>query len=524
MFAERLITTLRSERGWSIGNATARGRAVAVRPLLGGAAVLSSLLVGYLLPRLGPVLAASGLLLGVAGVMIVLHPEIGTLAAVMVLYLNLPGIAVTVHGLPRAAAGASLVLLAVPFVLQRMGTRRRLLLDRPFALMVLFLGAITISSFMARDAAKAMDWLLTYVLEGLLVYVLVLNLVRSWAMLRRVVWALIAVALLLAAMTVYQEATHTYGQQFAGLAQRNVEHGFANEDFVTGKKALRPRHKIHLAERAAGPIGDPNRYGQILLFVLPLAFFRARDEQRRRWRLLAAAASAIMLAAILLTYSRGAFVTLLALVVLLLVLRVVRAKQVVIAAVLLAAAITVVTPGFLLRMESLRGVVGLVSQQNQHQPDQVTRGRLTEMLAAWRVFCDYPIIGVGPGQFASVYSVQYMNDPDIALRQIARNRRAHTLYFELMAETGLVGFTLFMAIIAWTLVRLWQRRRTWKQRDPELANLALACWLGLLAYLGTGVFLQLSFQRYYWLQLALAGAVVHVLGRGREGGAPVANQ
>ena len=146
------------------------------------------------------------------------------------------------------------------------------------------------------------------------------------------------------------------------------------------------------------------------------------------------------------------------------------------------------------------------------------------MLAAWRVFCDHPIIGVGPGQFASVYSVQYMNDPDIALRRIARNRRAHTLYFELMAETGLVGFTLFMAIIAWTLVRLWQRRRAWRQRDPELANLALACWLGLLCYLGTGVFLQLSFQRYYWLQLALAGAVVHVLGCGRERGAQAAGE
>jgi hypothetical protein len=36
-------------------------------------------------------------------------------------------------------------------------------------------------------------------------------------------------------------------------------------------------------------------------------------------------------------------------------------------------------------------------------------------------------------------------------------------------------------------------------------------WVAIVAYLAAGFFLQLSFQRYFWLFLALAGATVQVL-------------
>jgi O-antigen ligase len=108
--------------------------------------------------------------------------------------------------------------------------------------------------------------------------------------------------------------------------------------------------------------------------------------------------------------------------------------------------------------------------------------------------------------------MKYMENPDIAFKSIDRVRRSHSLYAELAAETGIVGILLFFAIVVTMATRLWRLRARFKRRDPELSNLAAAFWLGLMGYLGTAVFLQLAYQRYFWLFLALAGATVQILG------------
>ena len=61
------------------------------------------------------------------------------------------------------------------------------------------------------------------------------------------------------------------------------------------------------------------------------------------------------------------------------------------------------------------------------------------------------------------------------------------------------------------LTRLWQARRVCARNRPDLANLATAFWFSIIAYLGTGVFLHLAFERYYWLLLALAAAAREVI-------------
>jgi hypothetical protein len=48
---------------------------------------------------------------------------------------------------------------------------------------------------------------------------------------------------------------------------------------------------------------------------------------------------------------------------------------------------------------------------------------------------------------------------------------------------------------------------------PDVAHLATGIGLAIVAYLGTGVFLSLAFQRYFWLLVALAGAACQVLDR-----------
>ena len=82
---------------------------------------------------------------------------------------------------------------------------------------------------------------------------------------------------------------------------------------------------------------------------------------------------------------------------------------------------------------------------------------------------------------------------------------------ELAAETGLLGFAVFCAIVLMITVRLWRLRARFMSRQPELANLATAFWFAIIAYLGTAAFLQLSYQRYMWMFFALGAAAVQVL-------------
>ena len=88
---------------------------------------------------------------------------------------------------------------------------------------------------------------------------------------------------------------------------------------------------------------------------------------------------------------------------------------------------------------------------------------------------------------------------------------AHSLYAEMSAELGSLGMLTFLAIFVVLLRQLARLRRRFSATRTDLADLATAFLLTLVSYLGTSVFLHLSFQRYLWLLIALASAAVHVL-------------
>jgi O-antigen ligase len=367
-------------------------------------------------------------------------------------------------------------------------------------------------------------WIVRYLGEGVLVYLLFINLIRSTDSLRRVTWLLVLCGALLASLTAFQELTGSYRTEFGGLAGRNLE--FENETGVLpGSKGRVERGSVRLANRAQGPIDDPNRYAQILIVLLPLAWCLIRTDTNRTRRGIAAASAALIVAGVLLTYSRGGFVGLILMAALMCALRMVKVWQVATVAIAISLSVAILNPGYADRMRSLLGIGGIFSGPSTSgvAPDAVERGRATHMLAAWKVFLDHPIIGTGPGQFSGVYSVDYSSE-FYAVRRVTEPRRAHSLYLELAAETGVIGFSVFMAIVIVTLRRLvtaWHRTTS---VDAFLANMSLACVVAVFAYLATALFLQLSFQRYYWFLLALAGATVLIAeSRTREGGNPSAS-
>jgi putative inorganic carbon (HCO3(-)) transporter len=473
---------------------TARQK-VGILGILMSAALAFSLVQFGIIRVLGVVI-----LLGLL-VLVVAFPEVGTLTVIFVLYTNLAGIAANNYGVPDAIARSFSLLLGLPLVSYLIMQRQKLVIDHTVLLMLVFLGGMLASSLIAVDVNLAMNHVIEYLVEGFALFILLINVVRKRVTLKRVIWTLIIVGGLLGGLTLYQEVTNSYGNDFGGLAQRNslVESGTVTQD-----ESVR-------INRAGGPIdGNPNRYAQILIVLFPLALFRVWGEQSWWRKALALAGSVLILSGILLTYSRGASVTLALLLLIMTLMRYIRLQQILISVAALVILVAVAVPGYLNRIDTLRGVEGLFTQESNQEPDYVTRSRVTEMLAALNVFIDHPILGVGPGQYTPYYSIDYQLDPEIALRYIPKTRRAHTLYFELGAETGTIGLGTFMAILALIMYRLWQARRRWIQSSPEIANIATSFLLSIIGYLGTAVFLHLSYQRYYWLLLALATAATQI--------------
>jgi O-antigen ligase len=195
-------------------------------------------------------------------------------------------------------------------------------------------------------------------------------------------------------------------------------------------------------------------------------------------------------------------------------LRYIKLRQLAVVAAALVLVLAVV-PAYRERLSWLGAVTHLAGTQPASDPNHDSgnlRSRATEVIAAGLVFVDHPVLGVGPGMFPEYYGeyaerVQYSW---LQGRVEPEDREAHNLYAGIGAETGALGLALFLGIVFVTLRGLWQARRLALGRDRELANIATAFTLALAAYLASGIFLQLSYQRYFWLLMALAGAAASI--------------
>lgn len=480
-------------------------------------------LLGALMTKLSIGVLFGLVTLAGVGLVLLTRPDTATMIVMFMIYTNISVVAYKLHNLPQALAGAVILLILLPFAVYVFVRREKIRIDYIFLFMLLYFAAQLLSFFPAIDKEVALDWIITYVIEGLILYFLILNVIRRSDVLRKVTWALILGGALLGALTLYQDVTKTYSNNYMGLAQRNVNFGFdedrANMDpNLTGK-----RPKIQLAQRAQGPIGDPNRYAQILIVLLPLAYFRFFDEKKWLLKLIAAGSAGFILSGILLTYSRGAFLAICIIMLLMTVMRYIRPYQIIISAVGVFALIMIASPGYLSRIGTIGGVQGLFSSEKAAETDAVIMGRTTEMLAALMVFLDHPIVGVGMGQYIKFYALDYQDDPNIALRKLDKGRRAHSLYVELAAETGILGISTFLLVAFFVLYQLWQARKRWTGVNSEYANYAAAYFLSLVGYLSTAVFLSLAFQRFYWVLVALAGSTIQILNSETQEGQAAGN-
>ena len=503
-----------------------------MQPLKGTHILLPSVAAGFLIFSLlhqSMPVAAGILAIAVTLGLMVRWPEAGIMVGLFAIYSNISVLAMRSERAIQMAAGPadknprttivlgalSLVLL-VPLVFQVFIRKQRLIFDRGFIAMLVLLTAYLASSWFALDEELVRSQILDYLLEGVILYFLVTNVIRDDAALRRAIWTLVFAGSFMASFSIVQRVTHTQDKIYGGLAQ-------VESDFDSSANRKNPLNLTRTASpgggsgeavgdlRAAGPIGETNRYGQILVVLLPLVAFLWNSERSWRLRVLSVVAGGIILGGVFLTLSRGALVAGVVVFGMMAYMRLLRPRQVLASAFAVTLLITVLAPSVWSRMLSLERLEGLFQRTPAaaQAPDSSAIRRYVLNVAAWRVFLDHPTLGVGPGEFAEHYSTVYGNR--VGLVEQRKSYRAHNLYLETLAETGVIGLVCLLSVLVVIMRGLWKMRSLLKPSRPDVANAAGAFFLSLSAYLISASFAHLSYQRYFWLLVALSSAALRII-------------
>jgi O-antigen ligase len=240
--------------------------------------------------------------------------------------------------------------------------------------------------------------------------------------------------------------------------------------------AVGPEYFVLLGRfmRAYGSFGQPNPFGGYLGLTLPVAVSlaiwawqellrgKAMRWQAWAWTGYFTATTAIIGAGLLASWSRGAWLGAAAGIFAVLLLRS-RA-----AAVLSGVGVLILLGGLLLgafspnivpkpladRMADIPAYFGLTDVLGQPVTDEnfSVLERVAHWVAAQRMWAQAPWLGVGPGNYAHVYPQVRLPQWEDALGH------AHNIYLNVAAETGLVGLTVYLALLVTAFVWVWQQR------------------------------------------------------------------
>ncbi len=460
---------------------------------LGGAMLLGILTAMFPLLGVGVAVLVVGILL------LRFRPESISVLAVGLIYSNAVVIFAQ-RGTVPSSAGA-LLIAALGLSVIRRAYVERTVATSPLAMsLVLAFGAIEcLSALFSIAPATAQTEVATTLTEGMLLFTVTAFAVADTKSLVGVVNALLLVGACLGALSLIQHLTGDYTNDFYGFA--GVSDALVPGGSVPGQD---------LQPRLNGNIGETNRYAQVLAVLLPLAAARAAMTSSTVVRWLSILAGLLISGGIVYTYSRGTAVAIAAALITVTALRWVRLRWLVGGAVL-GLVLVLATPGYGDRLLSLQAVTGATALQGSNAAaDNAVRGRTTEVLAALLAFADHPVLGVGPGVFPSVYP-QYAQQ--VGIRPRLQEREAHNLFAGTAAETGVFGLVTFVMILLTVLTGLAEAVRRWQPVDRGRQVLAQGFFAAILVYIYSGMFLHLSYVRYFWLLVALAAAAGRLPGQ-----------
>ena len=236
--------------------------------------------------------------------------------------------------------------------------------------------------------------------------------------------------------------------------------------------------------RATGTFVLPGELAAYLIVMLPVAFAATREGTSNALRALGWAAMAIGTVALAMTFSRAGWMGAAAA-----------------AAFFIAARSRGSRHGRIVAFLSIAaGAIAVLLLFNSHHDPSEDYTRLAIWQAALQIIDRFPLTGVGPFDFPSLYALVHVPDAD------ATAFHAHSIYLTFFAEGGI----LMLAAFAWLAWRFGAELRLRLLREPASPVLALAVTAGLAGIAVQGLIDTMSIAIFgLWLPamgLALAAA------------------
>lgn len=248
--------------------------------------------------------------------------------------------------------------------------------------------------------------------------------------------------------------------------------------------------------KGSSQLGDPNDLALVLLFPVGLALAVLVQMGLRSpigW--LALLALPLLIAAIIMTQSRGAALGVIT-VFGAISLFYIRSK------ILLIGLMVIGTLGLVVLMDIGSRQSGGLDEIESDGIDRSALERIHAWGAAFSMTSRYPLNGVGLNNFTA----QFREHTPV---WSGRDMATHSTWFEVMAETGIPGLALFLAVLAAVVLALY---RSWMvlQRHADEVILKAFCMglLGALAgFCAAGTFLSQGFRWPLYLLIGFAAAL-----------------
>lgn len=270
---------------------------------------------------------------------------------------------------------------------------------------------------------------------------------------------------------------------------------------------------LHQGRGVGGWLGDENDFGMEMNVAVPVAFFMHQGATSKGSKLLYLGLLGVFVMSLIATSSRGGFLGLLA----------------------VGAYCWFYSPKKIMSLLLGLCLAGLVliaaPQEYWDRISTITDDSTMESGTAgqrvftwgigWEMFLDNPVFGVGQGNFPWTIG-EYMGGRTWQTKSLA-GRQAHSLYFTLLPELGLVGVMIFGAmvylnyrdtrvkdLVLRTSSRVSGRRDETDIQDLQISRAALygnAILGGMIGYLATSTFISTLYYPTFWIMMALAVAL-----------------
>jgi len=456
-----------------------------------------ALIAGYLLVEWGASVALAGLVALFLGLWMLRDIEMAYLGVIGVVCL-LPFASFPFDiGFTPTLLDAVLGALFVVWVFQIAADGQRHFLVTPLGLPIIVFTLLAVLAFVLGLAhASLTSYLMRHFAEVMLsiaLFFLVVNTVRDAERLRRITRMLILCAFVAAVVGI---ALYVIADRFSPDLTIRLLSALRPLGYPTGPSVIRYiNDDPEQAMRATSTSVDPNVLGSLLYMTLAIGtpqMFSQHPLLRHRYLVPVLGTMAICL---VLTLSRGALVGVGVALAVVATLRYRKLWLIILAVLVL-----------LLVLPQMEGYVAHFWEGVQRE-DLATQMRLGEYKDAFILIGRYPWLGVGFG-----------SSPDIDTYIGVSN-----MYLLIAEQTGLLGLTSFLAVIAVFLVGFWRNRKL-VARDAELEPTWWGLHAGIIGALIGGIvdhyFFNLDFHNsvtLFWLVIGLAAAATQIIQQRAKG-------